>query len=163
MTTPADIETKKMMVLDAIRYHGASLSKACRDAKIAYATIVRARDTDEDFAAELESASMERADILEDAAFERAVNGVVTESTKYHGALVTQTIKHSDSLLAKLLDGAKPDVYARRNITELTGKDGEALVPMDDMAMAARMASLLETLEKRRAEAQEANQEEDES
>lgn len=98
---------------------------------------------DPDYAARFATAGEQAAEILEDEAIRRAVDGV-DEPKFYKGGLCyrqkwneeTQcwerygkplTVKrHSDALMMFMLRGLKPEKYRER--TELTGKDGGALL-----------------------------------
>jgi len=65
-------------------------------------------------------------DLLEDEAFRRAVEGVeeplIGRIGKDQDGVVHHAVRYSDTLLAILLKGNRPDIYRERH--ELTGKDG---------------------------------------
>lgn len=65
----------------------------------------------------------ESTDVLEDAAFNRAINGV-DEPIYWQGDKVGTKKRYSDSLLNTLLVGRRPDVYKTRVASELSGPDG---------------------------------------
>lgn len=60
-------------------------------------------------------------DILEEEAFRRAVEGCEV-GVYYKGRKVDSYRKMSDALLILLLKGAKPDVYAERQETRISGE-----------------------------------------
>ena len=63
---------------------------------------------------------MDATDELEEKAFERAVDGVV-KGVYWRGDLVAEERTYSDSLLAMMLQGRKPEIYKNRTATELSG------------------------------------------
>jgi len=92
----------------------------------------RIRRQDEEFAKEWEQALRTAAeDVLEPAAIERAVEGVM-EDVYYQGDVVGQRINYSDQLLMFLLRGAKPEKF-RENVNvsgRLDGEFGVSVIPM---------------------------------
>jgi hypothetical protein len=87
--------------------------------------LYRRRKADKEFAAAWEEALEIAGDRFEAEAARRAVEGV--EEPVYHkGSVVGHVTKYSDSLLAKLMDGSKPEKY-RHNVTEIKGKIGVAV------------------------------------
>lgn len=77
-------------------------------------TFQRYRRDHEDFADEWSEALEAAANVLEDEAIRRAVDGVL-EPTFYKGDIVGHTRKHSDTLMMFMLRGLKPDTY-RENV-----------------------------------------------
>jgi len=148
-----ETEIKLMLVLDDIRYNGSSRTAACRKAGMSPATLYNYMKSDPEFATQLDEAEEERADGLEDAAYERAVKGVVTKRSKSQGdrEWEVEEVKYSDPLLIRLLEAARPDKYARRSKSELTGAEGGPL-ELDETATVSRLASLFEAAKARKAE-----------
>lgn len=68
-----------------------------------------------------EEAKVMAGDILEEEAFRRAVEGCEV-GVYYKGRKVDSYRKMSDALLILLLKGAKPDVYAERQETRISGE-----------------------------------------
>lgn len=153
-------EAKKMVALDAIRYEGASMSKACAKAGLTFYTIKKHMADDPDFNREVEQAMEERNDLLEDAAFERAVKGVVTFRKRKVGdeEWEEERVTYSDMLLARLMEGNNPDKFARRSKAEIGGPDGGP-IKTDDTALAARLASFVELARGRKEQEETAGDE----
>ena len=156
--------------LAALR-HRPVLTHACQVVGIDRSTAFRRRQTDKAFADAVQDAMAEGVDRAEMAAFERGVDGY-HEPVIYKGQLcftplldrdgqvvmrdeapvmVPLTVrKHSDQMLALVLQGRRKEVYATR--TEITGAEGGPL-QTNDTARAARAAALLELARQRKAEA----------
>lgn len=119
-------------------------------------TIIRWRETDEQFAAAYNDALADAADSLEAEARRRAVEGVVRTKVigKGEDARVVDELHYSDSLLLALLKAKKPDEFAERTKTELTNPDG-TFKPENETAAAARIAAIFEAAKKRRAAGEE--------
>jgi hypothetical protein len=89
-----------------------------------------------DFKVAYERALVDAVDVLEQAAWRRAVKGVLKPMVSA-GSLVCHVREYSDSLLTTLLKGKKPDVYRERH--EHMGKDGKPLfadvrtMPIEDL------------------------------
>jgi len=145
MVTKTDQELQDY--LDDLAKHG-NVSKAARTAGMRLKTILQYRKADEVFAEAEELAQQQAADVLEEAAFERAVNGVETPITNKLGEIVGHRVAYSDSLLTLLLKGAKPDKYADRQKAEISNPDG-TLQP-DTAALAARVTAILNVAKARR-------------
>ena len=82
-------------------------------------------DTDGSYAAAVKDAMAEAADLLEEEARRRAVEGW-EEPVWYQGEQVGIVRKYDSTLLIFLLKGAWPEKYGRER-HELTGKDGGAI------------------------------------
>ena len=105
---------------------------------------------DPDYKAAFAEAREQAADALEAAAVDRAKEGCLR--VIYHqGQPIGTELVYSDSLMAVLLKGAKPDVYKERY--EHTGKDGGPL-QVQTMAPDARSARLAALLAKRNGQAE---------
>jgi hypothetical protein len=154
------------------------LQHACDAVGINRSTAFRARQDDKDFDAAVREAMEAGIDKAEAEAFRRGVVGF-QEPVVHKGSLMYLTRpvvdpetslvtyelvrdetgqpvpltvrKHSDQMLALVLQGRRKQVYANR--TEITGADGGAVV-VDRTARAARLAYLTE-LAKQRKEAED--------
>jgi hypothetical protein len=109
------------------------------------AFITRYRISDTTFDDACKEAEQEAADALEDAARERAVEGVVRE--KYigpaEGGKFIEEYQYSDAILIRLLEANKPEKFAHRNKTDLSNPDGSLTPALNDTELATRLASLL--------------------
>lgn len=137
----------KQKFLDELRNHG-NRTTASRAIGVSYNTVDRWREGDADFDRAYEEALEEAADLLEQEARRRAVEGTTRKRYDKDGNLISEEQVYSDSLLSKLLDGAKPDKYKQRVASEMTGAGGTPLVPSDTSA-AARLVSILEAARQR--------------
>lgn len=137
--------------LDALARCGVR-TKAARAAGMTYATVRKYIEEDEDFAKAEAIAFEEAADYLETCAWDRATEGyvMVEEHEDDDGTIKTRKryIAPSVSLLTTLLKASRPDKFADRVKSEVTGKDGERL--LDDTATAAKLASILANAKERR-------------
>lgn len=138
--------------LDGLKRHG-NRSRAAREASMTLATVKAWRKRDEQFAEAEDLALEEAADMLEEAARERAVEGKEEYFYDKDGNLTRKRTVYSDSLLSKLLDGALPHKYAQRVKSEITGAEGGPIKLEDETSAAARMASILEAARQRKANA----------
>ncbi len=109
-----------------------TLSAGCRAARVSPHTVYRWREEDQADGYTAEEFSLlerqiveEFADRLEEEAERRAVQGVV-EPVYQGGKLVGKVRKYSDTMLAMLLNGARPEKYQRQR-HEHTGKDGKPI------------------------------------
>jgi hypothetical protein len=143
----AKTDTELQTYLDDLAKHG-NVSKAARAAGMRLKTVLQYRKADKDFAEAEELAQQEAADALEEAAFERAVNGIETTLVGKDGEFKGFKTNYSDSLLTLLLKGAKPDKYADRQKSEISNPDG-SLQP-DSTAAAAHIAAILNLARARR-------------
>jgi AcrR family transcriptional regulator len=98
---------------------GASIAQAAKIAGIPRRTVYEWRDQSEDFRKAWDEAIEEGTDLLEDAARQRAVEGV-QEPVFYKGEVVGYVTKHSDTLLIFLLK-------ARRKIYREGSGDGDGV------------------------------------
>ena len=92
--------------------------------------MARIRRLDPDFSAQWDEALDTSMDILEDAAHERAVDGV--EEDVYHkGIVVGQKLRYSDGLLTTLLKANNPDKYRDNSKLDVNvgGGFGIAILP----------------------------------
>lgn len=94
---------------------GASITKAAEAAGISRRILFEWRNIDPDFAVQWVEAADEGVDRLEDEARRRAVDGV--EKPVFQGGTLVGTItEYSDSLMALLLRGKRPETY-RDNVS----------------------------------------------
>jgi hypothetical protein len=91
---------------------GKSPTSAAEAAGIGRATAYKWRSEDPEFAQAWNDAVMEGIDRLEDEAYRRAVNGVL-KPVYQGGKKVGHIRQYSDGLMALLLRGRRPEVYAR--------------------------------------------------
>lgn len=108
---------------------GANVTKACRFARVGRRTLYTWLEQHPRFKAMYDEALEMASDELEEEARRRAVDG--TDKPVYQGGqLVGHIREYSDTLLALLLKGTKPDKYRERR--EYTGKNGDPLFPSPD-------------------------------
>lgn len=143
-------ETKQLF-LDALAKTGI-VAPALRAAGIkTRGTVNKWREEDEAFSRAYDEALEDAADTLEAAAWRRAVEGVVT--IKYEGKgddrQPVEEVKYSDSLMALLLKGTKPDKFADRSKTELSNPDG-SFKPANETEAAVRIAAILDAARQRK-------------
>lgn len=99
-------------------------AKSARAAGVSLRKVKRQYDTDPGFHELAMDALEEFADEIEQEAHRRAIEGV--EEPVYHqGSVVGFVTKYSDTLLAKLLTGRRPEIFG--NKTEVTGAAGGPL------------------------------------
>lgn len=118
MATPRQSRHLKKAFLDSFRQHG-NVSRACRDIKLCRATLYVWKEHDADFMMLYEVAEVEATERLEEAAYERAVQGVTQETPIFHRGKQIDTVvktEYSDTLLIFLLKARNPEKY-RDNIT----------------------------------------------
>lgn len=139
-------EMRKAAFLKALG-QGLSVTRAAGAAAVGRATVYGWRKSDAAFSAAWDDALEASADLLEDEARRRAVEGV-EESVYYGGKPVGVVRKYSDSLLVMLLKGRRPSVYRDRLSAEVSGPDGGPLV-MTDQERGARIEALLAAAKKR--------------
>jgi len=79
---------------------------------------------DPNYAAAFEESKEQAADLLEQEAWRRAVEGV-KEPVYQKGQLVGEVTKYSDTLLMFLLKGVRPEKFRENIRQEVTGPDGQ--------------------------------------
>lgn len=144
-----DGDELKQAFLDALAETGILASAMRASGVKAYATPKRWRDSDPDFAQAYAEALEAAADTLEAEARRRASEGVVR--VKFHPKTGEQIdeVQYSDTLMMFLLKGSRPDKFAERTKSELSGPGG-APMEVNDGAMSARIAALLDEAKRRR-------------
>ena len=92
--------------------------------------LARVRRLDPDFSAQWDEALDTAMDVLEDAAHERAVDGV-EEPVFHKGEIVGHKLRYSDGLLTTLLKANKPDKYRDNTKVDVNvgGGFGIAILP----------------------------------
>ncbi len=100
--------------LDTMRL-GWSVTRAARAANVDRKTVYRWREEQPEFAEAWEDALAEGGETLEDAATERAVEGVSEPVFNKDGDTVGHRVKYSDTLLMHQLEARMPDKY-RKNL-----------------------------------------------
>ena len=93
---------------------GWSVSKAAQTSGVSRAQIYRWRKEDPQFAADWNEAYEVGVDVLEDAAYSRAVEGIATPIFNQEGNQVGEKVEYSDRLLELLLKSKRPRVYGRQ-------------------------------------------------
>lgn len=101
-------------------------------------TLYRWRQLDRDFAAAWDEAYDAGADMLEQEAQRRAVEGVL-EPVMYQGEVVERVRKYSDTLLIFLLKARRPKRFADFSEMRVTGQNGGPLKVEHDAPTAARL------------------------
>jgi len=99
---------------------GGNVSAACKAVGISRTTPYTWTEEDPEFEAAWERAKKMGAEVLEDAARERAFSGV-TEPIYYLGSQVGTIQKYSDTLTIFLLKGAMPEKYRERTDVNVRG------------------------------------------
>jgi hypothetical protein len=96
--------------------------------------LYRVRDEDEEFAKQWDAALYASADLLEEAAWDRAVEGV-EKPILFKGEVVATEVQYSDALLIRLLEARRKSDYQRQNTKldlsiETNVRVGVAMIPM---------------------------------
>lgn len=146
----AKTDIDKQAFLDALAKSGV-VATALRVAGIKSRNTIANWLKDEVFAAAYADAEAEAADALEEEARRRAVVGVVRQRALGSGDNMTivDEYVYSDTLLLALLKGNKPEKFAERTKSELSGPGG-APIQQDHTAGVARIAAMLEEAKRRR-------------
>lgn len=145
-------DEKLQLYIEELRVLGVRAS-ACKQAGIPYNSIRNRRLADPEFAKAEEEALEEAADYLEEEARRRAMDG--TARTKIIGTgenaeKIVETV-YSDTLMLALLKANKPDKFAERQKSELSGPGGKP-IDMSDTTAAARIAALFDAAKRRKSE-----------
>jgi hypothetical protein len=125
MTTARTVRTVekgdwKAVFLKALAGSGV-VTTACRKAKIGRTTAYKVRDEDTDFAAAWDDALDQAADVMEEEAHRRAVEGVL-KPVFQGGKKVGSVREYSDTLLIFQLKAARPEKYRERTDVRHSGK-----------------------------------------
>lgn len=146
--TPPIQQAKRAAFLEQLAQLG-NITAAAEAVGIDRVTAYRWRDADPEFAEAWADALEQAADRIELEARRRAVEGV-DEPVFYQGTQCGTVRKYSDSLMGLLLRAHKPEKYADRNKTELTGANGGPVV-LSDTERAAKIQALLAAAQSRKA------------
>lgn len=147
MASPITDEQKQLF-LDAYSVTGLK-NKACKHAGFSPASLRTLMERDPQFREAFEEAREDAVEVLEDAAWQRAVHG--NEETRFDkegNTIGTRTV-FSDGLLTTLLKANAPDKYRERTSTEISGPGGQP-IEINEATAAARMAAMLEAAKNRR-------------
>lgn len=145
-------DEKRQAFLDALARTGV-VRTACLASGMSRTAVRNSRRNDPDFEEAFHEALEDAADLMEDEARRRAVDGVLRTKVIGSGpnAQVIDELHYSDSLLMFLLKGARPEKFAERTKSELSGPNGQ---PLDsgkcDATGAARIAAMLDEARRRR-------------
>ena len=124
------------------------VAHSARKARISRLALYQMRVDDEEFAKQWDVAKEMASDVLEDAAFQRAVDGVPDTTGK--------GVYYSNSILIKLLEAYRPGRYGKRVSHELTGADGGPIKTegssLDRAEIAHRIAAIFEAARSRGAD-----------
>jgi hypothetical protein len=125
MTTARTVRTVekgdwKAVFLKALAKSGV-VTTACRKAKIGRTTAYKVRDEDIDLAAAWDDALDQAADVMEEEAHRRAVEGVL-KPIYQGGKKVGSVREYSDTLLIFQLKAARPEKYRERSDIRHSGK-----------------------------------------
>lgn len=123
-----------------------SQSTAALAAGRSYVGFYALRKKNPKFKTLFEEARAEIFEKLEEEAIRRAFEGV--ERAKYYqGEIIGTEVEYSDRMLQFMLERGWPERFAPTSRTEVTGKDGTALIPaateMSDNELARRVAFIL--------------------
>ena len=134
--TPKKNETSEKLSKRKKRAFLNALAKTGRVAHAARAAgytdsryLQKMRREDEDFAKEWDEAVEAAGDLLDDAAMERAIQGVA-EPVFYKGTVVGHKVVYSDQLLQFLLKHNKPDKYRENHNAGGAGAFNFAVLPV---------------------------------
>src|SRR5690606_15500082 len=106
----------------------ANVTRSARRAKIARQTVYDWLESDKEFKGRFDKAVKIGLGVLEDEATRRAVEGVL-KPVYQKGKKVGTVREYSDTLLIVLLKAQAPEKYKDRVANELSGKNGEPLIP----------------------------------
>ena len=152
------LDDAKQQFLDALAQTGvigaaiAQVPAVSRGAAtISRAAVSNWRKNDPAFEAAYQDALEASADALETEARRRAFEGVLREKCIGSGenARFIEEYVYSDTLLLALLKGNRPDKFAERTKSEISGPGGNA-IEMNDTSAAARIAAILDNAKARR-------------
>ena len=119
---------KEAEFLEALTTCG-NVTRACEIAQVSRRSVYEWRDADESFAGAWIAAQRLGTEALEDEATRRAFEGTL-RPVFHQGAECGVVREFSDVLMVFLLKARNPDRFKERSATELTGKDGAAVVPV---------------------------------
>jgi len=120
-TTPARARERKQAKFLEVLRTGLSVTAAAEAAGVDRTTVYNWRGKDEKFAQRWDAAVEAGTDKIEDEAYRRAVEGIITTRYTKNGDEYT-TINYSDRLLEILLKSRRPERYRERYDVETTGE-----------------------------------------
>lgn len=131
LTTAQKVSLKKrQLFLDTLAQTGRVITAATAAGFTDTSYLHRLRREDEDFARQWNEAIEAAADVLEEEATRRAVDGVL-EPVFYKGDVVGYKTNYSDQLMMFLLRGLRPDKFnPKQGDTNVNVKFGVAVLPM---------------------------------
>lgn len=113
-------ETQREIFIECLR--GCGLEATCaREAQTSLVNLRNEYDSDPAFYEEALEAQALITDRIEAEAFRRAVDGVV-KPVYYKGQRVDEIVEYSDTLLARMLAGRRPELYGDKK--QISGEDG---------------------------------------
>lgn len=117
-----------------------SIRAACDAVEISRQTFFNWKKSDPDFQAAWNDAWDDGADLVEDEALRRAVEGV-EEPVYQGGVLVGRKRVYSDKLMERMLEARKPGLYGRN--TQVAVQVNNVAVEADDAQLARALALLI--------------------
>lgn len=118
----------KAKIVAFVRENGRYLGLMAQVAGVSKETLRQHMKEDLEFAGEIEDAIEARNRHLEEAAYKRAVKGVIRRKYDKDGNLIEKERVYSDRLLEKLLDANHPDKFRRDKDQGVGGPIGGVLV-----------------------------------
>ena len=144
----AKTDTEKQTFLDELARTGI-VADALRKAGISRPSVHLWRRDDQQFSDAYDAALEDAGDALEKEARRRAIEGTTRKRYDKEGNLIAEEIVYSDSLMALLLKGNKPEKFADRTKNEITNPDG-SMRPESGVEAGARIAALLDDARRKR-------------
>lgn len=142
MSSPYTTDDKKDMFIKHLAASG-NVTEAARNVGIHRRTTYAWKQDDEDFAAEWAAAELDAADVLLNAARNRAVDGV-PEPVFYEGEVCGHKQRYSDSLMALLLKAHHPAFKEEKTVVLVGEADNPVVVTHQvDTDKAIEIASIL--------------------
>jgi hypothetical protein len=135
----------------------ASITRACKLAKVPRRTVYDWIDNDDDFVKDLEKSKLIAVHALEDEAVRRAFEGTL-KPIYQGGKLVGKIREYSDTLLVMLMKGGMPDKYKERFAGEMSGPGGGPIhthVTKDDIDYDNLSTEVLDAILKARKKSDE--------
>lgn len=138
--------------LESFKLHGV-IAPAAEAAGVDRTTVWRWQENDEQFALAMRIAREEALDALEHEAYRRAVVGVSSEKPIVYRGEVIDTYKvteYSDRLLELALKAGRPEKYAERTRSEVSGPGGQPIqihthADLSDADLDEKIRTLAET------------------
>lgn len=127
------------------------IAEACAASGIPRSAVESWKRNDPEFVAAFEEALEDAADTLESEATRRAVQGVTRRKALGSGDKmeIVEEVHHSDALLMFLLKARRPDRFADRSKSEISGPGGKP-IETNDTSAALRVQALLDEAKRRK-------------